>query len=123
LALFHAFWWEPFPDDSPELDEFAFRDFKRDIVKAFGGKNERYDKIPSRDAYYFGETDKLRIGIDSGGGSPCIFVTPKENEETEEEFEIQDEVTKAFNSLISDYGGGFFSAATSAWTSSPLYQY
>jgi len=120
-----------FDDDEEEYewDADAWKMFKEEVVSAFDGAISHSKNCSTREAYYIGYTDKVNIGIDNSGGCPCIFVTPQEYEDENDDMaeytpeEIDAEVRKAFNSLIKTYGPNFFSSATSAWTSVSLEKY
>lgn len=107
-------------DPQYEFDDSLFKDFINDIKTAFNAYD--FNASNGRESDYIAANDYLRIGIDSSGGGPCIFVEPKEDED-ENEYDIQEEVKAAFNKLIKQYHKGFFSEATSAWTSRELEVY
>lgn len=113
-------------DESGNWDDDLARiradDFVQDALLCFGA--DKLDRVRPhqyyRDAYFIGETDKLRIGIDTGGGLPCIFVEPLYDEDNPK---IDDLVREGFNKLIQLYEPGKFRRPTSAWTSAPLETY
>lgn len=110
-----------------EWDEFAFEDFKATAAQCFNADmiNEKY---VSREAYYFAENDRLYIGVDFSGGSPCIFVEPKEycvwnSSSTYKRYNITRDAVKGFNKLIKYYGTSFFRLPSSSWTSCSIQKY
>jgi hypothetical protein len=110
----------------PVFDEQMFDDFIRDIARAFKADVFSKKEWTDRSAYHFAETNRLYLGIDAGGGTPCLFAVAKCWEHpksgAEKEYVIDRYVDKGFNKLIKN-APGFFRCATSAWTSSPLTKY
>lgn len=119
-----------------EWDEDLFEDFLKEVAQTFSTsaeKRKHYEWV-DRESYIFAETDRLKIGIDSGGGSPCIFVIPKSyylfgDYRKEKHYVIDRDVIKAFNKLIDSYGKDnlgqscMFRYPSSAWTSYGLTGY
>lgn len=120
-----------------EWDDYSFNEFKKEIAQAFGttAEKSRFYEWIDREAYIFAETDRLKIGIDGGGGGPCLFVIPKTYHpfgdywKGEKEYVVDREVIRAFNKLIDSWGNneqGFstmFRYPSSAWTSYALTGY
>jgi hypothetical protein len=111
-----------------ENDEWAWKCFKDRVLDLFkANKISRMKESwygPS-EASYFGETDRLIIGIDYSGGMPCLFVEPKEWEDrwgNLKPYKIRKEVDRTFNRLVKEYEGLFY-YPTSAWTTVKLKGY
>jgi hypothetical protein len=118
--------------------EDMFEEFKENILEAFQ-LDTKWDKLEGknthvylngdwqREAYYIAGDDHLRVGIDTGGDGPCLFVEARKYNHNlsgeEKEYLIRNRVKKAFNKLIKGNPAGFFSYPTSAWTAQPLLEY
>lgn len=113
------------------FDEDAWEMFKDDIMSAFDAYHPSGNKWIDRDVQVIAETDRAKICIDSGGGSPCLFLKPKTYtppgnaspfgywvEKDEKEYILTRDAKKGFNRLIKQYPG-VFRYATTAWTSEP----
>lgn len=108
-----------------DFDEMAFTDFQEQAAKCFKAellKKEDYSN--RRESYIFAEHDKFNMGIDYSGGSPCIFLEPKEYEKGDYfyEYKIDRFAVPGFNKLINLYGQTL-TKATSPWTSETIQHY
>jgi hypothetical protein len=115
----------------------SYADFKERIAEAFGTTvdDRKHWEWVSNEACVFTDTERLKIGIDSSGGSPCLFVIPKtyylfgDHWKGEKDYVIDREVIKAFNKLIDMYSkntlgqSNMFRYPSSAWTSYGLTGY
>lgn len=105
-----------------EWDEWAFEDFKRTINLCFNAEScKKYDG----DKHFFGENDRLMIGIDSSGGLPCVFLEPKwySAGSKEKEYNIDRDAKAGFNRLLKEYPTADFRLPSSAWTSYRISKY
>lgn len=118
-------------DGEFEFDDFAFLDFKNTVAKVFGFEMLKSTEYAGRESYYFAEDHRMKLGIDSGGGTPCLFVEPKEysylagrghNTLREGTYLIERTVREKFNKLCDEYPT-LFSIPTSAWTSIHISRY
>lgn len=116
------FFFLPEGEKESEFDEEAWGDFLAEIVVAFNAWELSNEKWLDREKRIYAETDRLSIGIDSSGGSPCVFVEPKTYTRQvwgdEFEYKIWREVERGFNKLLALYPG-IFRYWTTAWTSEP----
>lgn len=108
------------PVGDPEWDEDDYGEFKREIAEAFGAWMLGRPDWQGNETNIFAETSRLRIGIDSSGGGPCLFVVPRcyEHTFTREEipYVIDREVVRGFNRMVNTYPN-LWSRATGPWTS------
>lgn len=115
-----------------EWDEEAQSDFREEVAKALGAEVIA-KRWTDREAYIFAESDRLEVGIDNGGGGPCVFVQPKTYEVwrkidgkgggyVEQEYSIARIVNRGFNKLCRQWKN-MWSVPTSAWTSMEIEQY
>lgn len=111
-----------------DLAQQAAEDLMADAARDF--EAEKFDEVVThperRDAFFFAGTEKLRLGIDTSGDTPCIFAEAlgwSDSEGRGGSYPIDDEVRIGFNKLILRYGPEKFSRPTSAWTSTRLARY
>jgi len=122
--------------DQLEWDEAwdAFEEYVvREIFKAERITGRAQWRNTDRDERRIGETDRFYIGINSGGGAPCLYLESKtwgryhcENCGPDDSgwyedvpYVLNQDAKKFFNRLIRAYPDGFFSFPTTAWTSLP----
>lgn len=113
---------------SGEFDEVAFEEFKSNVTEAFGAIELCKTVSAGREAYYFAEDDRFKLGLDCSGDTHCIFLEANEYEiwnspYNYREYKIDRDAKRGFNKLIKIYGGNFFRRPTSAWTSEPIVKY
>lgn len=108
-------------DGDMEFDDLAWREFKEEALKQF--KADEIRQYKDREAVYFGETDRLLVGLDYSGGMPALFVEPKTycRGVCERKYQIAREVKRAFNKLIQAFNCFYW--PTTAWTVEKLARY
>lgn len=111
-----------------DFDDNEYSEFKDEIQGSFDSKHG-VEFLPRQkslgdDAHIFADCDLFSVGIDTGGGLACVFVTPKTYDNGNEEvpYRIDGSVQNAFNCLIADRPE-FFKFPTSDFTSEVLTSY
>ena len=90
-------------DEESEFDDFAFDNFKRNVMEALK-LSPKYDLLTGSAAYhgressFFAGDQNLKVGIDISGGGPCIFVEAQwyyNNAGDEKQYKIDRRVVRA----------------------------
>lgn len=109
-----------------EGDDLLFDEYIEEIKYSFCAafKCDLYTKMDysaGRKAFYFAESDRLKLGIDISGALPCIFIEPLTYEAspyTEKEYKVSRDVERAFSKIRQFWRGNpVLRKAVSAWTS------
>lgn len=101
---------------SYEYDDW-WANFKAEVRDIF--KADTISEWTAREAHLFAETDRMKIGIDSGGDCPCIFIQPKEffpfgdENRDPEQYAVKKIVTRGFNRLLKSHAEGTFGVSLS----------